>query len=243
MGVTEYYPEKIICEQLNSDNSVVFHGERDSWTAYLELSHDQRYEPEILAAVKPVTDNDGFEFIALNDHSRCDKLVRLLNEGFGLFINKLKEYPTTASIVAKEVFSNSANSEVSIQIRCSQHLPSEATREILLDDYLNIKAVSIVLNSDLFGDVIKAYKKMTKGSEDEQLGILWGLIKPLLHELGHSNLPRDRFFEEIHRVWCDCVAMRNIFFGDRRQKGYLVPYKAGKFYIKFFTERMLKKGI
>jgi hypothetical protein len=92
------------------------------------------------------------------------------------------------------------------------HLPTDATRETLLDDNLNISKVSIVLKSDLVQNVIKAYKKTSKGGKDERLGILWGVVKPLMHELGHSNLPRDRFFEEIHQVWCDCVAMRNIFF-------------------------------
>jgi hypothetical protein len=167
--------------------------------------------------------------------------VRLLDEGFNLFIEKLKEYKITAGIIAREIFSNSSNTVVPVQIRCSNHLPTDATREILLDDNLSIREVSIVLNSDLIHMVIKSYEKVSKGKKDERLGILWGIVKPLLHELGHSNLPRDRFFEELHQVWCDCVAMRNIFFKDKRQNGYLIPNKAGKTYIKFFAERMRQR--
>jgi hypothetical protein len=239
----EYSSHTFTSSQKYSDNSVVFDGERTSWQNYLALSLAQRYEPELLLSVKPISERDGFEFIASNKNSNSEKLTRFLNDGFGLFSNKLKEYETTAGIITEEIFSNSANTIVPIQIKCSHHLPADSAREIFLDDNLNIKEASIVLNSDLIQIVFKAYEKVSDGGEDEQLGILWGIIKPLLHELGHSNLPRDRFFEEIHQVWCDCVAMRNIFFKSKRQNGFLVPNKAGKTYIKFYIERMLHKGI
>ena len=243
MCAKEYYTSEFACSQRYSDNSVVFDGEFSSWKDYLELSLCQRYEPEILVRVKPISERDGFEFIALNKNSGSEELVNLLKEGFSLFLEKVEEYKITAGIIAREVFCNSSNAVVPVQIKCSKHLPTEATREILLDDNLNIREVSIVLRSDLIDSVFKAYKKESKGSNDERLGILWGVLKPLLHELGHSNLPWDRFFEEIHQVWCDCVAMRNIFFSNKRQNGYLVPNKAGKTYIKFFSERVLQKGI
>ncbi|MGD9052969.1 MAG: hypothetical protein PVG17_14030, partial [Desulfobacterales bacterium] len=134
------------------------------------------------------------------------------------------------------------NTIVPIQIKCSRHLPADSTREIFLDNALNIKEVSIVLNGDLVQSVVQACKKLSDGGEDERLGTLWGLVKPLLHELGHSNLPRDRFFEEIHQVWCDCVAMRNILFKNKRENGCLVPNKAGKTYINLYLERVLEKG-
>ena len=224
-----------------SDNSVVFDGEHSLWKKYLGLTFSQRYEPEICVRAKPISEKDGFEFIALNKNSESEKLVSLLEEGFNLFIEKLKEYKITAEIITREIFSNSSNTVVPVQIRCSKHLPTDATREILLDDNLSIREVSIVLNSDLIHIVIKSYEKVSKGKKDERLGILWGIVKPLLHELGHSNLPRDRFFEELHQVWCDCVAMRNIFFKDKRQNGYLIPNRAGKTYIKFFAERMRRR--
>jgi len=239
----EYCTPASTCSQRYSDNSVVFDGEFSSWKEYLELSLSQRYEPEILVSVKPIPERDGFEFIALNKNSGSEELVGILKEGFGLFLEKVEEYKITAGIIAREVFSNSSNAVVPVQIRCSKHLPTDATREILLDDNLNIREVSIVLKSDLIHNVTKAYKKVFNNRKDERLGILWGVVKPLMHELGHSNLPRDRFFEEIHQVWCDCVAMRNVFFKDRRQNGYLAPNKAGKTYIKFFTERLLQRGI
>ena len=229
--------------QKYSDNSVVFNGDRTSWQKYLELSLVQRYEPETLVSVKPSSEMDGFEFKALNQNFNSEKLVRFLTDGFNLFLEKLKGYETAAAILAREVFSNSANTIVPIQIKCSHHLPADSTREIFLDNSLNIKEVSIVLNGDLIHRVFEAYKNLSDDGEDGRLGILWGIIKPLLHELGHSNLPRDRFFEEIHQVWCDCIAMRNIFFKRKRQDGYLVPNKAGTTYIKFFTERLLQNGI
>ena len=224
-----------------SDNSVVFDGEHSLWKKYLGLTFSQRYEPEICVRAKTISEKDGFEFIALNKNFESEKLVSLLDEGFNLFIEKLKEYKISAGIIAREVFSNSSNTVVPVQIRSSKHLPTDATREILLDDNLSIREVSIVLNSDLIHTVIKSYEKVSKGKKDERLGILWGIVKPLLHELGHSNLPRDRFFEELHQVWCDCVAMRNIFFKDKRQNGYLIPNRAGKTYIKFFAERMRQR--
>ena len=237
----EYSTPTFTCSQRCTDNSVVFDGEHSSWKKYLELTFSQRYEPEICVRAKPISEKDGFEFIALNKNSESENLVRLLDEGFNLFIEKLKEYKITAGIIAREIFSNSSNTVVPVQIRCSNHLPTDATREILLDDNLSIREVSIVLNSDLIHMVIKSYEKVSKGKKDERLGILWGIVKQLLHELGHSNLPRDRFFEELNQVWCDCVAMRNIFFKDKRQNGYLIPNRAGKTYIKFFAERMRRR--
>ncbi len=237
----EYSTPTLTGSQRCTDNSVVFDGEHSLWKKYLELTFSQRYEPEICVRAKPISEKDGFKFIALNKNSESEKLVSLLDEGFNLFIENLKEYKITAEIIAKEIFSNSSNTVVPVQIRCSKHLPTDATREILLDDNLSIREVSIVLNSDLTHMVIKSYEKVSKGKKDERLGILWGIVKPLLHELGHSNLPRDRFFEELHQVWCDCVAMRNIFFKDKRQNGYIIPNRAGKTYIQFFTERMRQR--
>ncbi len=243
MSSEEYSSHTFTSSQKYSDNSVVFDGERTSWQNYLALSLAQRYEPDTLVGIKPLSERDGFEFSALNKNSNSETLVNFLNDGFSLFLKKLKEYETTAAIIAREVLANGANTIVPIQIKCSPHLPADSTREIFLDDNLNIKDVSIVLNSDLVHNVAKAYEKISDGGEDERLGILWGLIKPLLHELGHSNLPRDRFFEEIHQVWCDCVAMRNIFFKSKRKSGFLVPNKAGKTYMQFYSERLLQNGI
>jgi hypothetical protein len=243
MSSEEYSSHTFKSSQKYSDNSVVFDGERTSWQTYLALSLAQRYEPDTLVRVKPLSERDGFEFSTLNKNSNSETLVHFLNDGFSLFLKKLREYETAAAIIAREVLANKANTIVPIQIKCSPHLPADSTREIFLDDNLNIKDVSIVLNSDLIHNVAKAYEKISDGGEDERLGILWGLIKPLLHELGHSNLPRDRFFEEIHQVWCDCVAMRNIFFKSKRKSGFLVPNKAGKTYMQFFSERLLQNGI
>jgi hypothetical protein len=235
--------DTVTSSQKYSDNSVVFDGERTSWQKYLELTLEQRYEPEILLGVKPGSKRDAFEFNVLNQNFKSENLSRFLKDGFSLFMDKLGKYETAADIIKKEIFSNSANTVVPIQLKCSHHLPADSTREIFLDRSLNIKEVSIVLNSDLVQSVFEAYTKLSDGSDDERLGILWGLVKPLLHELGHSNLPRDRFFEEIHQVWCDCVAMRNILFKNKRENGRLVPNKAGKAYCNFFAERMHQKGI
>ena len=197
MCLKEYCTPTITSSQRCTDNSVVFDGEHSSWKKYLKLTFSQRHEPEICVRAKPLSDKDGFEFIALNKNSDSEKLVSLLKEGFSLFLEKLKEYKITAGIIEREVFSNSSNTVVPVQIRCSRHLSTDATREIFRDDNLNIREVSIVLKSDLIHDVIKAYKKVSKGKKDERLGILWKVVKPLLHELGHSNLPRDRFFDMI----------------------------------------------
>ena len=145
------------CSQRCTDNSVVFDGEHSLWKKYLGLTFSQRYEPEILIRAKPLSGQDAFEFIALNKNSDTEKLVSLLDEGFNLFIEKLKEYKISAGIIAREVFSNSSNTVVPVQIRSSKHLPTDATREILLDDNLSIREVSIFLNIDLIQTVIKTY--------------------------------------------------------------------------------------
>jgi hypothetical protein len=243
MNPQENLPATFTCSQRYSDNSVIFDGKLSAWKAYLARSLAERYEPELLVEAKPVSAKEGFEFKALDNNSNSEKLADLFNDGFSIFLEKLEGYPITARIIAKEVFSNSSNILIPVQIRSSQHLPTDATREIFLDDNLDIREVFIVLKSDLIQDIIKAYKKVSNGKKSERLGAIWGLIKPLLHQLGHSNLPRDRFFEEIHQVWCDCVVTRNLLFRDKRQSGYLVPNKAGRTHIKFLAERLHQKGI
>jgi hypothetical protein len=114
----EYCTPTFTCPQRYTDNSVVFDGKRSSWKKYLELSLSQRYEPEILVRAKPISEKDGFEFIALNKNSDSEQLVSLLKEGFSLFLEKLKEYKITARVIAREVFSNSSNTVVPVQIRC-----------------------------------------------------------------------------------------------------------------------------
>ena len=172
MDLKEYCPATYTCSPGYSDNSVVFDGDRSMWKKYLALSPSQRFESETLVKAKPISESEGFKFIALNKNSNSEKLVNLLNKGFGLFLDELEKYEITARIIAREIFSNDSNTVVPVQIKCSKHLPSEATREILLDDNLNIREVSVVLNNDLIQNVIKAYKKVSKGRKDERLGIL-----------------------------------------------------------------------
>ena len=67
--------------QRYSISSVVFDDDCSSWENYLELSMSQRYEPEILVAVKPISKQNGFCFSALNKNSDSEELVSLLKEG------------------------------------------------------------------------------------------------------------------------------------------------------------------
>ena len=237
-----HFSHTFASSQKYSDNSVVFDGERVSWQNYLEAPLAQRYEPETLLSVRPCPDRDGFEFEACNQSLKSEKLARFLEDGFSLFLKKLQKHQTASAIIKREILSNHANTVVPIQIKCSHHLPADSTREILLDNSLDIKEVSIVLNGDLVQSVFEACENLSGSEDDERLGLLWGLVKPLLHELGHSNLPRDRFFEEIHQVWCDCVAMRNVLFKNKRENGRLVPNKAGKAYLNFIAQREFQNG-
>ena len=213
------------------------------WQKYLGLPATQRYEPETLVTAKPVKEGQGFEFVSSNRNSESDKLANLLQEGFNLFTDAFINYPAVANIIKREVFSNKDNAIVPIHIRSSKHLPADATREIFLGDDLGPQTITIVIKCDLLRQVVNALKDVSAVNESERLGMLWGLVGPVLHELGHSNLPRDRFFEEIHQVWRDCVVMRNIFFKSQKQSGFLVPTAAGRKYIAFYTERMLNNHI
>jgi len=226
--------------QRYSNNSVVFEGEYSEWQAYLERSYDKRYLPDIYIQVDPVVDTSGLKFTTLTQNQLAEELVVLLTEGLRLLDERLTSYPITAEILTREVYTNSANGIVPVLIKCSPYVPIDATREIILNDSLEIQAVSVVLNSELVQTVITAYQQVFEGKKYERLGILWGLLRPLLHELGHSNMPRDRFFEEIHRIWCECVVMRNVFFRDKTQDGFLVPNKAGETYIKLYIDKLVK---
>jgi len=225
--------------QRYSDNSVVFEGEYSEWQAYLERSYDKRYLPDITIQVDPALDGSGLMFTTLTENQLAEHLVVLYAEGLHLLTERLASYPITAEILTREVYANDANNIVPILIKCSPYVPTDATREIVLNDNLEIQVVSVVLNSNLVQTIVSAYQEVSTGKKFERLGILWGLLKPLLHELGHSNLPRDRFFEEIQRVWCECVIVRNVFFRDKLQDGQLVPNKSGETYLTFYVDKLL----
>ena len=220
-----------------SDSAVIFEGSHAQWQAHFEKGQPERYEPDTVLEIKAISASGAFEFTNVNAHPDSEELICLIDEGLCLFVEKFKKYPTAFKIVEKEIFSNLSNIVIPLQVRCSQYLPTDATREVFLDDQLNVQSVNIVLHSDLVRDVISACRSVSQEKDFERLGILWALIHPLLHELGHKNLPRDRFFEEIHRVWCDSVIMRNLLFKQKRADELLAANKTGKIFIKFFTER------
>ncbi|WP_319524516.1 hypothetical protein [uncultured Desulfosarcina sp.] len=223
-----------------STNSAVFYGDSAKWQKYLELSAARRYDHDTLVGVTPNQKRDCFTFVSGNKNAESEKLASLLQEGFSLFSETLKEYPATEKILKSEVFSNKDNTIVPVHIRYSKHLPSDAAREISLGDDLGPQTVSIVINDDLFHHAANALNTVSRENESKRLGILWGLVGPVLHELGHSNLPRDRFFEEIHQVWRDCLVMRNILFKNQTQNGFLVPNAAGRKYIECYTARLFE---
>ena len=225
-----------------SKNSAIFCGDSTRWQAYFELTADKRYEPDILVGVQPVNAWDSFEFSSLSKDAESEKLASLMQEGFALFLDALKAYQTTEKIIRREIFANKDNTVVPVRIRCSKCLPPEATatREIFLGEDLVPKAVSIVINCDLFHHVVTALNNVSKENKPKRLGILWGIVGPVLHELGHSNLPRDRFFEEINQVWFDCIVIRNLFFNRKNENGFLVPNAIGRQFIEFYISRLLK---
>jgi hypothetical protein len=227
--------------QRYSDNSVVFEGEHAEWQAYLERPYVERYEPDISIQIEPLSGSSGLKFATRNHNQLAEELAILLNQGLALLDKRLAGYPVSAEILSREVYANSANTVVPVVIKCSPHVPIDATREIVLQENLEIQAVSVVLNRELVQTVINAYQQVSEGKKYARLGVLWGLLRPLLHELGHSNLPRDRFFEEIHRVWCDCIVMRNLLFRDKIQEGKLAPNKAGETYLKLYLNKLLKQ--
>jgi hypothetical protein len=225
-----------------SDNAAVFGGSGSAWQSYLMRLPSERYDPDSVLEVKAISADGRLELVNVTGRPDAEALRGLLTDGFRLFVEKLQKYPSAFNIAAKEVFSNPSNTKAPVQVRLSRHLLTDATREVFLDDHLNVKTVNIVLKAELIDDVMRATQGRSRETNSDQLGVLWALLRPLLHELGHRNLPRDRFFEEIHRVWCDSVIMRNLLFKQKRIDDRLAANKIGTDYIRFLVERSRSKG-
>ena len=204
---------------------------------------EERYDPDTILEIRSISATGEIELADAKSHPDSEALAGLLTAGFRLFVERFEKYPCAFNIIAKEVFSNRSNSVVPVRIRSSKYLLTDATREIFLDDNLKEKSVNIVINADLIEHVIHASGSLSHVSRSEQLGTLWALLRPVLHELGHNNLPRDRFFEEIHRIWCDAVIMRNLLFKQKRDNDHLVANKIGTAYLRFLIERARLKGM
>ena len=226
-----------------SDNAVVFDGSCTGWQTYLERLPEERYEPDTVVEFKKLSAGGEFELVNVNAHADSAALIGLLEQGLRLFVEKFKKYPCAFDIIAKEVFSNDSNAVAPLHILSSRYLLTDATREVFLDDDLNVKSVNIVINTELIHDVVSFHNDFSPDKDTDRVGIYWALLQPLLHELGHKNLPRDRFFEEIHRVWCDSVIMRNLLFKQKRDNGRLAANRIGNAFGDFLVERNRLKGV
>ncbi len=225
-----------------SDNAVVFDGSRSAWQSYLMRRPAERYDPDMVVEIKAISADGAVELADATGHPDSDTLTGMLRDGIGLFVENFENYSCAFSIFTKEVFSNPSNTVTPLQIRTSAYLLTEATREVFLDDHLDVKSVNIVLNAQLVQNVLSAYRNVSQEKDCVRLGTSWALLKPLFHQLGHINLPRDRFFGEINRVWCDCLIMRNLLFRQKREDGWLVPNDIGRAYIQFLLERARAEG-
>lgn len=219
-----------------SIQSVVFGGTLEQWENYVNKTWKQRYSSQ--GHLRIVVDQEKEEIIINpfgNDIYSKD-LGKALNQGIKLFQNKLKNIHFAQELFRIEVIKNMANKAMAINLRLSDILPTEASREIFLDDNLYIQNINIVLKRSMVERVLKEYNSRDVSDQDKELGILWPLIRAVVHELGNKNLPRDRFIEAIDRSYYMAIWERNILFKEKKSPDRLVPNKIGKCYLDYIAQ-------
>lgn len=219
-----------------SIQSVVFGGTLEQWENYVNKTWKQRYSSQ--GHLRIIVDQEKEEIIInpLGNEIYSDVLAKALNQGIKLFQKKLENIPYAQELFRNEVIQNMANKAMAINLRLSDILPTEASREIFLDDNLDIQHINIVLKRSMVERVLKEYNSQDVSDQDKELGILWPLIKAVVHELGNKNLPRDRFIEAIDRSYYMAIWERNILFKEKKSPDKLVPNKIGKCYLDYIAQ-------
>jgi hypothetical protein len=216
-------------------SATVFSGQGESWVQYLASDRADRYEEDICLSVLW---SDRHQLLSFREETTDSRpLAACLNDGFAILRDKLRAKPHAERVFQELVFGNQCNGETDLYVRCSETLPSEASREVQFDDHQAATAVTIVLQTSLVQTVLEMYAGVAETADaDERLGYCWPLVRRVLSQLGYPNYPRDRYVEKIDLVTQMCVVSINVMFDEQRER-QLVPNRIGRLYQEFISRR------
>jgi hypothetical protein len=136
-------------------SATVFSGEPDEWVAYLNRSREQRYTDRIRVAIRCLAEDHRVEFRPKDEVSK--PLASCLDEAFTQAREKAREKKFVLQAMDRMVFGNASNRRSELELRISPSLPCDASREVLFDDELLAKDVTIVLRASHVEAVLPAF--------------------------------------------------------------------------------------
>lgn len=216
-------------------SATVFTGTVQQWADYLRMPRDERYDKATCVSILWSKGNRTLAFRAENNASQ--KLADCLNDAFNTLAKRIAAIPHVQSVYHQVLFENDSNGWTDLFLRESSILPSEASREIVLDDSLSAVSTDIVLQSCMLEKVLRAYEQVRRNeSADVRLAYAWPMVRRVFAQLGYHSNPRDRFVEKIDLVYRNSLLAVNLLF-EGKSMGQLVPNQLGKIYQRYVSQK------
>jgi len=191
-------PEPPLPRALRGDDTewstTVFSGQAPAWSAYLQSSHDQRYEGTRIVDIRCELENRRLSFAPRNQASGL--LSDCLGHGYRLLCDHLSPRPWARDQLFRLLFENGSNERTPLVLRVSASLPSEGSREVRLNDRLQPLESNIVLRQSMVDPVLAAFGDGSPpGSREreDELGSLLPILATVISQLGLRSYPRDRY--------------------------------------------------
>lgn len=206
-------------------SATVFTGEAQEWIEYLELPRNERYS-NVSLRIFWDSQAEILELQAADEASA--ELANILNQGLKVVQEQVRSKPHVEEAFHRLVFENQSNSIEPFRLRVSPKLPSEATREVSVDEKLRSTGTNIVLQSNFVETTLQEIRQRSDLlSPEVVLGLTWPLLNRVISQLGYPNYPRDRFLERIELTTSMALLTINLFY-DRKSRGRIVPNESGQ---------------
>ena len=215
-------------------SNTVFSGEPAQWEQYLKIPRDARYVPNIRVSI--LWDENEHLLLFRPETPDAAPLSEALNTAYKAIEASAREKPYVGDVLDELVFGNKSNGGTALNLRLSDQLPCEVTREVQFDPDLLPVENNIVVNAHFAQDFLERVTGLPGGENRVKLiGNAWPLMQGLLSKLARSSLPRDEFVERIHITAKMCLLTVNLLFKGV-SKRRLTPNKSGEIVEKYYSQ-------
>lgn len=215
-------------------SNTVFAGEPAQWERYLNTPRHQRYARDMRIAI--LWDGADRTLVFRPESPDAAPLARALNTAYEAIQSSARKKPFAGEVLDDLVFGNKTNGGTALNLRLSEILPCEATREVRVDEALAPLESNIVIHGGLARHFMEAFQEVfDSDSRGCIVGASWPLMQALLAKLARSSTPRDEFVERIDITTnMSALAINLLFKGVSKRR--LIPNKAGEFLETYHSE-------
>ncbi len=213
--------------------TTVFSGTSEEWVRYLSLPREQRRDHPLFINVVCRPDERFIRFEPQNRESAT--WAEWLDETLSILTNALEEKPVVAGVLDRLLHGNASNTLTPIHLHATSGVPSEATREVDLDDSLRPLETDIVINASMLDAVARDMAGLKSDAKPgAKLGTIWPVLRRFISQLAYPSYPRDRFTERIELTADLTFVSLHVLYASK-ESGRLVPTAAGAIYESFIA--------